>query len=260
MIHKLRTIRKCVVPTVLGTFLITSNVLATDLDQQAFDKAMEKYLSSETNIEKMSTAIQNFFNKKRMEEQKNAEQAESKKMEEQFKNPVKVDVGDSPFKGPKDAKITVVEFSDFQCPFCTKGKAIVDELVKMYPKDVKVVFKNLPLVDLHPQAKPAAKAALAAGKQNKFWEMHDFLFDNQKSLSDAFYPEAAKAIGLDVTKFNTDFASAEIEKSVEADLAQAKSLNVQGTPNFFINGVNLRGAYPIEEFKKIIDRWLSMKQ
>ena len=129
----------------------------------------------------------------------------------------------------------------------------MDDLVKMYPKDVKVVFKNLPL-DFHPQAMPAAKAAHAAGIQGKFWEMHDLLFDNQKSLADSYYEEAAKTIGLDIEKFKKDFAAPETEEAVKADKELAGKLGVQGTPNFFVNGVNLRGAYPVEEFKKVIDK------
>jgi len=256
--HMKNILKKGALLASVGALTFTQSALAADLDQAAFDKAMDKYLSSDASMEKMSNAIQAFFTKKKMEEAKNAEKAEAQKMEDQFKNPVKVDVADSPFKGPKDAKVTVVEFSDFQCPFCSKGKAIVDQLVKMYPKEVKVVFKNLPL-DFHPQAMPAAKASLAAGKQGKFWEMHDYLFDNQPSLADGFYAEAAKAIGLDTAKFQKDFSDPAIEAAVKKDLEQAQSLGVQGTPNFFINGVNLRGAYPIEDFKKIIDKWLATK-
>lgn len=236
----------------------TSSAVAADLDPKSFEKALDVYLQKESNVEKLSNAITAYFTKKREEQAKAANQAESQRLEEQFKNPVKVEVGNSPSKGAKNAKVTVVEFSDFQCPFCSKGKDIVDQLLKLYPNDVKVVFKNLPL-DFHPEALPAAKAAMAAGKQGKFWEMHDYLFDNQKSLKSDFYPEAAKKLNLDVAKFNTDMGSKEIEDAVKADLEQAKSLGVQGTPNFYVNGVNLRGAYPIEEFQKIVDRWLSKK-
>ena len=242
-----------------STFIFTNSAaIAADLDQAAFEKAMAAYLTKPANVESMSMSIQNYFTKKREEEQKSAAKQEDQKMEEQFKNPVKIDVTGSPFKGPENAKVTVVAFSDFQCPFCSKGKTIVDELVKAYPKDVKVVFKNLPL-GFHPQAMPAAKAALAAGKQSKFWEMHDFLFDNQAKLADGLYEEAAKTLGLDLAKFKNDFADPATEAAVKKDSDLAQSVGVQGTPNFFINGVNLRGAYPIEEFKKIVDRWLAKK-
>ena len=240
------------------TFAGVNSASAADLDQKAFEKSMDAYLAKEANLEKLSNAISTFFAKKREEQAKAANQAEEQRMEEQFKNPVKVDIGNSPSKGAKNAKVTVVEFSDFQCPYCGKGKEIVDQLVKMYPNDVKVVFKNLPL-EFHPQALPAAKAAYAAGKQGKFWEMHDQLFDNQRSLADGFYEESAKKLGLNLEQFKKDFAAPETEAAVKADLELARSLQVQGTPNFFVNGVNLRGAYPIEEFKKIIDRWLAKK-
>jgi protein-disulfide isomerase len=242
------------------SIILANFASAADLNQKDFEKAMDSYLKDDANIQKMADSISEYFKKKQMEQAKAANQAEGAKLEEQFKNPVKVDLGSSPSKGPKDAKVTVVAFSDFQCPFCSKGKTIVDELVKKYPKDVKVVFKNLPL-DFHPHALPAAKASLAADKQGKFWEMHDYIFDNQKDLQEgeAFFPKAASAIKLDLDKFNKDFKSAEIEAAVKADVDQAKKLGVQGTPNFFVNGVNLKGAYPVEEFSKIIDRWLATK-
>jgi len=247
--------------SLVGIFSLTQFsplAVAADLDPKSFEKAMEVYLQKDENIEKVANGISAFFSKKRAEQEKDAGRAENARLEDQFKNPVKVELGDSPIKGPKSAKVTVVAFSDFQCPFCSKGKDIIDQLVKMYPNDVKVAFKNLPL-DFHPQALPAAKAAYAAGKQGKFWEMHDLLFDNQKSLADGFYEESAKKLGLDMDKFKKDLNAPETEAAIKADAAQAKALNVQGTPNFFVNGVNLRGAYPIEEFKKIVDRWLATK-
>lgn len=232
---------------------------AADLDQKTFSKAMDEYLKEGENVEKVSTAIQTYFNKKREEEARSASQAEEKRLEEQFKNPVKIDVGDSPFKGPKNAKVTIVEFSDFQCPYCSRGKTIMEEVLAAYPKDVKVVFKHLPL-DFHAQAVPASKATIAAGKQGKFWEMHDKIFDNQAKLADDFYAQAAKELGLNVDKFNKDFSDPKTEEAVKKDVALAKSLGVQGTPNFFVNGVNLRGAYPLPEFQKIIDKWLEKKK
>lgn len=242
---------------VSSAFLSSTNLYA-DIKPEEFNKAMDEYLKKDENIEKVSMAIQTHFSKKREQEAKEAGKAEEKRMEEQFKNPVKIDVGDSPFKGPKNAKVTIVEFSDFQCPYCSRGKAIMEEVLEAYPKDVKVVFKHLPL-DFHPQAMPASKATVAAGKQGKFWEMHDKIFDNQSKLSDTYYAEAAKELGLNVDKFNKDFADPKTEEAVKKDLELAKSLGVQGTPNFYINGVNLRGAYPLPEFKKIIDRWLEKK-
>jgi protein-disulfide isomerase len=240
----------------LGILLIVpSCATAGDMDQESFNKAMDAYLSDEGNVEKLSNAIQGYFKKLQEKEAKQASKAQEQQMEDQFKNPIKIDAGDSPSKGPKDAKVTVIAFSDFQCPYCSKGKTIMEELVEAYPKDVKVVFKHLPL-GFHPQAMPASKATVAADKQGKFWEMHDYIFDNQRSLDDDFYVKAAEAIGLDIEKFKKDFADPETEKTVNKDVELSKSLGVQGTPNFYVNGVHLRGAYPLPEFKKIVDKWL----
>ena len=125
--------------------------------------------------------------------------------------------------------------------------------MKAYPNEVKLIFKNFPL-PMHPQAKPAAKAALAAQKQGKFWEFYDILFANQGSLSPEFYLKKATELGLNIDKFKADMASPEVAKQLETDIGDGKTLGVQGTPGFFVNGVAVRGAYPLEHFKMIIDR------
>ncbi len=220
-----------------------------------FDKQMDAYLSNDQNVKKIGDSLEKYFQKKREEAQAQAQKSEIQKMDEQFKNPVKVDIGNSPVRGNADAKITIVEFSDFQCPFCQRGANTMEDVLKEYPNDVKLVFKNLPL-PFHDKAKPAAKAALAAGKQGKFWEMHDALFKNQGDLSEELYVKLAGDLSLDVAKFKTDLASEELTKQVEEDSAQAQKLGVNGTPGFFVNGVLVSGAQPLPAFKAIIDRWL----
>ena len=229
-------------------------VAATPADE-AFAKSMEAFLTRDENVEKVGTALERYFNKKRDEQAQQAAKAEEQQLEDQFKNPIKVDIGSSPVRGDANAKVTVVEFSDFQCPFCQRGAKTMEDLLKEYPKDVKVVFKNLPL-PFHPQARPAAKAALAAGEQGKFWEMHDMLFQNQSNLTDEGFIEFAKKIGLDVEKFKTDMKKPEYDKQIDADTAVGQQLGVQGTPGFFVNGVLVRGARPLPFFKTIVDRWL----
>lgn len=223
-----------------------------------FEKAIEKYLNTEKGREAIGSAVEKHFRDRQDQARKAQEERQAAELEAQFKNPVKVDVGNSPVKGPKDARVTIVEFSDFECPYCAKGKEVVEQILQAYPKDVKVVFKNLPL-PFHDQAKPAAQAALAAGKQGKFWEMHDKLFDNQRDLNSDFYEKAAKELGLNVDQFKKDMQSEEIVKQVEADTKLAEKHGIQGTPGFFVNGVAVKGAYPFEHFKKIIDRWLEQK-
>ncbi len=232
---------------------------ADKLSQEDFDKMMGSFLEKDANVEKLGNALETLFRKKRAEQQQAAARDAEKQLEEQFKNPVKVAVGDSPSKGPKDAKVTIIEFSDFQCPFCKKGAERMDEVLKAYPKDVKLVFKNLPL-PFHPEAKPAAIAALAAGKQGKFWEMHDALFNNQGALSSKLYDRLAKELGLDLAKFKKDSADPAIAKMVDEDAALATKLGIRGTPGFFVNGVQVRGAQPLPKFKELVDRWLAMKK
>jgi len=223
--------------------------------ESAFDKQMETYLSSDENVKKIGDALERYFQKKRDEQQQEAAKSEQERIEGQFKNPVKVDIGSSPVRGEPSAKVTIVEFSDFQCPFCQRGASIMEDVLKAYPKDVKIAFKNLPL-PFHEKAKPAAKAALAAQKQGKFWEMHDLLFKNQSALGDDLFVKFATDLGLDVEKFKADMASPEVAKTIEDDAELARKLGVNGTPGFFVNGVLVSGAQPLPAFKAIIDRWL----
>ncbi len=161
----------------------------------------------------------------------------------------------SPYKGPEQAKITLIEFSDFQCPFCGRVTPTLDQVRKEYPDDVKIVFKHLPL-RIHPNAPKAHAAAEAAHRQGKFWEMHDKIFANQRELTEVKFIEYADSLGLDVDRFKKDLASADIKKRVDADAAEAASLGVTGTPGFFINGKFVSGAKPFSEFKRIIDEQL----
>ena len=225
-------------------------------DDKAMDQWFDKYLQTEAGQEKLGKAVEGYFRKMQERAQKDEASRADAEIEAQFKNPVKIDLANAPTIGPANAKITIVEFSDFQCPFCSRGAKTVKEVMKAYPNDVKVAFKNLPL-PFHQQAVPAAKAALAAGKQGKFWEMHDVLFENQQNLTDELFVAQAGKLGLNVEKFKTDMASEEIAKQIEADKALAEKQGIQGTPFFYVNGVAVRGAYPAEHFKKIVDRWLA---
>ncbi|MCU1281670.1 MAG: DSBA-like thioredoxin protein, partial [bacterium] len=165
----------------------------------------------------------------------------------------KVPVGNSPEKGPKTAKVTIVQISDFQCPFCSRVEPTISDLEKEYGKNLRVVWKNDPL-PFHQNAMPAAKAAMAAGQQGKFWEMHDKLFADQAHLDEATYEKYAQELGLNVSKFKAAMASPELEADIKQDVATALKFGVQGTPGFFINGRPLRGAQPKEQFKAVIDK------
>ncbi|MEE2665769.1 MAG: thioredoxin domain-containing protein [Myxococcota bacterium] len=158
----------------------------------------------------------------------------------------------APALGPETAKVTVVEFSDFQCPYCSRVYPTLLRLRQEYGDDVRIVFKHMPLA-IHSKAPAAHAAAEAAKLQGQFWAMHDKIFAGQRLLSDAQYEAWAKEIGLDVERFKQDLASRAVKDRVDADLSEAQKLGVTGTPAFFINGRFLSGAQPFANFKRMID-------
>ena len=158
-------------------------------------------------------------------------------------------------KGPADALVTIVEFSEFQCPFCSRVLPTTKQIFDTYGKDVRVIFKHAPL-PFHADAPLASEAALAAGAQGKFWEYHDVLFANQKDLKRESLDKFAGQVGLNMGKFKADLDSNKFKAQVERDKALATSIGAGGTPNFYVNGRNLVGAQPFEAFKKIIDEEL----
>ena len=162
---------------------------------------------------------------------------------------------DDPQKGPRDAAVTVVVFSDFQCPFCSRVEPSLAQLQQAYPKDVRVVWKNLPLA-MHPQAMPAALAAEAAHQQGKFWEMHDLMFRNQGQLSPEKYDAWAKELGLDVAKFKKAAGAEATRARVEEDARLGARVAPQGTPTLYVNCRAVVGAQPYEVFKKLVDEQL----
>jgi protein-disulfide isomerase len=168
----------------------------------------------------------------------------------------KVPVGDAPVKGSADALVTIVEFSDFQCPFCSRVEGTVKQVVETYGKDVRVAFKQNPL-PFHNNAGIAAEASLAAHDQGKFWEMHEKLFANQNGLEREKLEGYAKELGLNAAKFKESLDSNKHKASIDADQKLARDLGASGTPSFFINGRSLRGAQPFDAFKTLIDEELA---
>lgn len=164
----------------------------------------------------------------------------------------------APALGPEQARVKIVEFSDFECPFCSRAAITVKQIRDEYPKDVQIIWKNFPL-DMHPKAPAAHAAAEAAHRQGKFWEMYDLLFANQKQLEPEQFEKYATQLGLDVGRFKTDYASAEVRARVEADKKEAIALGITGAPGFFINGRFLSGAQPYEVFKRMVDEELAQR-
>jgi len=163
-----------------------------------------------------------------------------------------------PVKGPADAKVTIVEFSDFQCPFCSREVPVIERVLKDYAGKVRVIFRHFPL-DFHEQAQKAAEASLCAHEQGKFWEMHDKLFASQGALEPPKLKEYAKGLQLDAAKFDKCLDGGEKKAAVEADMKAAGEAGVSGTPAFFVNGILISGAQEFDKFKEVIDRELARK-
>ncbi len=170
----------------------------------------------------------------------------------------KVEMGSSPARGPRDAAVTVVLFSEFQCPFCKKVAPTLEELEKAFPGKVQVVWKNFPL-DFHKNARGAALAAHAAGLQGKFWQMHDKLLENQQALQPADLEKYAQELALDLPRWKAGDGQLGGGNLVEADVKQAQALGVTGTPCMFINGRKVEGALPIDMLRPIVEQELAPK-
>ena len=156
-------------------------------------------------------------------------------------------------RGNKKAPITIIEYSDFQCPYCARFHKTMLQVMADYKDKVRWVFRSLPLESIHTYAKKAALAAECAGEQGKFWEYADALYANQPKFSADYFGQLAGDMKLDTKKFNSCLSSGKYLKKIETEMAEAKSLGLTGTPASFINGVAVKGAYPYEQLKPTID-------
>ena len=169
-----------------------------------------------------------------------------------LEDPVPIPTLGAPATGPANAPITLVEFSDFQCPYCSKAVAQISATLKAYPNDVRLIFKQYPL-DSHPAAAISAAASLAAHAQGKFWPMHDVMFANRQKLSRQAILAWAKDIGLDMKRFTADLDSESIRKTVLRDQADGDKAGVEGTPTVFLNGQKYNGDLAPDAIKPVID-------
>lgn len=239
---------------------VVSKATVSDKDIEAFIK--EKNVPKEHITPELKGRVKEFLLR-----EKKAQALESWLAEKTQKNPIEVylqepkrpvfevEVGDAPFLGAADAKVTIVEFSDFQCPFCSKGADVVHALKDKYGKEVKVAFKHFPL-PFHTNAAKAAEASLCAHEQDKmlFWKMHDLMFAAQDNLQIEGLKEMATKAGVgNIDVFMDCLTSGKYQARVEADMEQGKKIGVKSTPTFFVNGQMVMGAQPIEVFSEIID-------
>lgn len=172
---------------------------------------------------------------------------------------VDVSTDDDPSIGPADAKVTIIEFSDYQCPYCQVWyKQVYQQLLASYPGKLRFVYRDLPL-PMHPEAVPAAEAANCAGEQNAYWKYHDALFNQQYGLNRTAYDQYATDLGLDIQAFDACLESHRYQGEIQADAADAARVGINGTPSFVVNGRILVGALPFSDFKAVIDEELAAK-
>jgi protein-disulfide isomerase len=172
---------------------------------------------------------------------------------------VRYDIPDEGFPsiGPEDAPITIVEFSDYQCPFCRRWhEEVYQPLMNAYSGKIRLVYRHLPLTSIHPDALPAAEAAMCAGEQNAYWPFHEKLFSSD-SLNNAVYVQYAQELNLDMTAFESCVTEHKYKPAIESDSDFALNLGASSTPTFFINGVPIVGAQPLSVFQQVIDKELA---
>ena len=248
------------------TILTCATAQAKEITGDELKKALQK--NPDVLIEAIKAnrkAIFDIINQTGLEEQarvqKEAEEAEKKTYEDSFKNPLKPAIDDKTrIRGGKEAKYTLVEYSDFQCPYCAGAYRTVEELRKRHGNDLRFIYKHLPL-PFHAQAMPAARwlEAVAIQSPEKAWKFHDILFENQDKLGVDFFKKTAKDLGVDVERCQKDAESQAVKDRIAADVEEAKTYGFNGTPGFLLNGIPVKGAYPIEYFEEIIKKLSATK-
>lgn len=203
--------------------------------------------------------------KARASEESRYAEEETKAREEEFKNPkTPATPDDRAYAGDKAAAITIVEYSDFQCPYCQRGHATMKEVLQAYPGKVRLLFKNFPIERIHPLARPAHEMyeAIALQDTAKAVKFMGIIFEGQDELNKGgqkFIEDTAKKVGANVAKAKTDAKGEVVQKRIADDRAEAEKYGFSGTPGYLVGGVSLKGAYPIDEFKKVIDQLLAKK-
>ena len=188
------------------------------------------------------------YQKQQQEQQQQARQS----FASQLKSKPQTIIADSPSTGSLSEKIILLEFSDFQCPYCEKAYETVKEFMDKHGDEVTLVYKHFPLLTIHPQALPAAKASWAAQQQGKFWDYYDALFEQQDNLGEDFYIELAEDLDLDMEQFERDRNSRNADLAIEKDMELAQEIGIQGTPLFIFNGQVFSGAIPLSTLEEAL--------
>ena len=215
-----------------------------------------KHRVGDRSLEELSEGIERYLEGQR--KQKGVEKLVAAVDFELLLEPPRFEVAASgPSLGPENAPVTIVEFSDFQCPYCERASSVVKEVRERYPDSVRVVYMHFPLETIHPQARGAAEASLCAADQDRFWDYHDKLFENRRELAKDDLLRYATELELDVERFEQCVAERTHMDRVDRDMETATELGVTGTPAFFINGIMISGAKPLESFSALIDAELA---
>jgi len=254
LIEKEAKSRNVTTEQLVATEVIAKVPQPTDAEIQKLYDENKAQLQGQT-LEQVKPRIVEF-----LKQQKGAERQEAfiTELKGKYKTtvalkPPKVDVSTAgrPARGPEAAPVTIIEFSDYECPFCKRAEPTVKKVLDTYGDKVRLVYRNYPL-EFHATARPAAEASACAAAQGKFWEYHDKLFASS-DLTDAKLKSLAGELGLDQAKFDECFDKKQFKADIDKDMADASSVGVSGTPAFFINGRMISGAQPFEKFKEIID-------
>ena len=240
---------------------IEKRVAVADEDVQKFYDAHKDRFGTRT-FDQVSTMIRNQL-KSQKQQQAMQEYVDGLRKASGFENDLKAPryevASGGTTTGPADAPITVVEFSDFECPFCKRADPIVRQMLERYPTQVRFIYRDFPLDHIHQKARGAAEAARCAGEQGKYWECHHLLFDKSPALTPDDLKNYAKQLGLDEAKFDECVAQHRFKDVIEADISAGDAAGVSGTPAFFIDGLPVAGARSIDEIAKVIDDELTKK-
>jgi protein-disulfide isomerase len=233
----------------------------TDADVDAFYEQNKAQIPPNMTKEQVTPRIRQYLEGQKQTEARDAfyKQLEAKYKVEHLLEPARVEVAAvGPAKGPENAPVTIVEFSDFQCPFCARLIPTLEQVRQKYGDKVRLVFRQYPL-GFHQHAQKAAEASLCANEQGKFWELHDAMFQNQQALAVEALKAKAAELGMNAETFNACLDSSKFADEVQADFQAGTVAGVSGTPAMFINGRFISGAVPLDQITKVIDDELKRK-
>jgi len=218
-----------------------------------------RQLKDQAKFEEIKDQIYQFIlqNRKNTQQQQLTSQLRNKAKVEIFLQPprVKVDPGEAPVRGPEKASVTLIEFSDYECPFCGRARPTINQILETYPNDIRYYFVDFPL-SFHRNAFLAHEAAHCAGDQGKYWELNRKLFENQRALGENDIKKYANDLQIDMNAFQQCLATHKYKSLIEQNIEKGQMSGVSGTPAFFINGIMLSGARPFQSFKEVIDEEL----